>query len=297
MDYPQYDHRPPPDYEYNRYDSHNHFSSSDYRPPNYDLDRYDNVKPIDRPIYSEIQIYNDPPPNFPRPSYDRPSYDRPSYDRPSYDRPSFDRPSHDRPSYDRPSHDRPSHESDYQPPRRPPPPPPAPSSNEYLGPYKPPHDSGFSSFGYRPKKPEQFPNPNYLDRERESPPNYKPIKNQPSQPFIPYAINKDTNSWATYGGSYGGSQHYNKQSHEYWGLTNEFKRNDANFNYFNLGSGAKINPNENAVLSYPGSKYDTSHSFDRDSDKNYYGSLWTRRPGQDGEEIERKKKPKNKKIS
>lgn len=239
-----YEQRPPPDaFEYNRYDSHNHFSSSGYRPPNYDLDRYDNVKPIDRPIYSEISIYDDPPPNFPRPSY--------------------------------------SQDNDYSSrPHRPP-----SSSNDYLGPYKPSHDSDFSSFGYRPKKPEPFPSSHgYLDKERESqqPPNYKPQKPPQSQPFIPYTINKD--SWATYGGNYGGAQHYNHQSQDFWGLSNENKRKDVNFNYFSLGNGPKINPNENAVLSYPGSKYDTSFSYDTnyDKDKNYYGSLWTRRPGQEG---------------
>lgn len=210
------------------------------------------MKPIDRPIYSEISIYNDPPPNFPRPSY-----------------PAI---------------------NDYHPPPPPPPPRrPTPSSNEYLGPYKPPQDSRYSSYGYRPKKPDHYPNPNpnpnYLDREREDrPPNYKPPKSPPqSQPFIPYTINKDSNSWATYGGTYGGSQHYNKQSHDFWGLSNEFKRNDANFNYFNLGNGPKINPSDNAVLSYPGSKYDAGYSYD--NDKNYYGSLWTRRPGQDGKRL------------
>lgn len=186
------------------------------------------MKPIDRPIYSEISIYDNPPPHFPRPSY--------------------------------------------------------PQENDYNGPYKPPHDSGFSSFGYRPKKPEHYPSShNYLDRERETPPlpNYKPQKPPQSQPFIPYTINKDAGSWATYGGSYGGAQN-NHHSQDFWGLSNENKRNDANFNYFNLGNGPKINPNENAVLSYPGSKYDTSNSYEYDKDKNYYGNLWTRRPGQEG---------------
>lgn len=252
FDYPPYE-RPPPDhgYDYNRYDVQSHYSGSGYRSPDFDMDRYDNVKPIDRPIYSEISIYSDPPPNFPRP--------------PS----SF------------------SSDSDYHSHRRPPPQyPPAQHQppNEYLGPYKPPHDSSFSSFGYRPKKPDHFSNHNYLDRDRESPPpSYKPPKSQPpqSRPFIPYTINKD--AWATYGGSYGGSQH-NQQAHDYWGLQNDFKRNDPNFNYFNLGNGQKVNPNENAVLSYPGSRYDNDKGphLDYDKDKNYYGSLWTRRPGQDG---------------
>lgn len=225
------------------------YSSFRYNPPEYDLDRYD--KPIDRPIYSEITIYRDPPPNFPRP------------------------PS----SY--------SSDSDYHSHRRPPPPPPPlhPSSDEYLGPYRPPPDS----FGYRPvKKPDHYPHPhpNYLDRERESvgppPPNYKPSK-LPSQPFIPYTINKD--AWASYGGSYGGGQHYNQQAHDFWGLPNDNKRNDVNFNYFDLGNGQKFNPNDNAVLSYPGSRYDIEKGppgYELDKDRNYYGSLWTRRPGQEG---------------
>lgn len=84
------------------------------------------------------------------------------------------------------------------------------------------------------------------------------------------------------GGSYGGSQHYNQQSVNFWGLGNDYKRTDANFNYFNLGNGPKINPDDNAVLSYPGSKYDQDKGYEQDKDKNYYGNLWTRRPGQDG---------------
>lgn len=252
FDYPHYE-RPSPDHgsDYNRYDAP--YPGSGYRSPSdYDMDRYDNVKPIDRPIYSEIQIYNDPPPNFPRP--------------PS----SF------------------SSDSDYHSHRRPPPPPPLSPTNEYLGPYKPPHDSSFSSFGYRPKKPDHFPSHNYLDRDRDSPPpppppSYKPPKSPPqSRPFIPYTINKD--SWATYGGTYGGNQNFNQHAHDFWGLSNDFKRDDPNFNYFNLGNGPKVNPNENAVLSYPGSRYDSDkgpHS-DYDKEKNYYGSLWTRRPGQEG---------------
>lgn len=203
---------------------------------------------IDRPIYSEIAIYGEPPPNFPRPSNSFPS------------------------------------ENEYHSHRRPPPPPPpssSQSSNEYLGPYKPPHESSFTSF--RPKKPDHFSNHNYLDRERESQPSYKPPKPPiQSRPFIPYTINKDV--LGSYGGSYGGGQSYNQQTQDFWGLPNDFKRNDVNFNYFNLGNGQKSNPNENAVLSYPGSKYDSENgpNFEHDKDKSYYGSLWTRRPGQEG---------------
>lgn len=212
------------------------------------MHRYDVGKPIvDRPIYSEIAIYGEPPPNFPRP--------------PS----SF------------------SSENEYHSNRRPPPTPPSSpqsSSNDYLGPYKPPHESSFTSF--RPKKPDHFGNRNnYLDRDRDAQPSYKPSKSSTqSRPYIPYTINKD--ALATYGGSYGGGQSYNQQAYDFWGLPNDFKRNDANFNYFNLGNGQ--NPDENAVLSYPGSKYDyeTGPNSEYDKDKSYYGNLWTRRPGQEG---------------
>lgn len=251
--YPSYEHRPPPpsshNYNYDRYDvSNHHYSSSVYRAPPYELDRYDLVKPpVDRPIYSEISIYEGPPP--------------------------FSRPSSYPP------------DDDYH--HRPPLPPPS-SSNEYLGPYKPGNEPSYSSFGYRPKKPErpppsppQPPTHNYLDRERESPGPYKPKPTQ-SQPYIPYSINKETGSWASYGGSYGGSHNYNQQANDFWGLSNDNKRNDIHFNYFNLGNGQKYNPNENSVLSYPGSRYDLDKHHENDKDKSYYGSLWTRRPGQDG---------------
>lgn len=233
-----------------------HPSSSIYRTPpgDFDYDRYDGggKPPIDRPIYTEIAIYSEPPPNFPRPPPG--AYQS---------------------------------ENEYH--RGPPPPRPPPSQNEYLGPYKPPHESSFTSFGYRPKKPDHFSNHNYLDRERESPPpGYKPPKPPvQSRPYIPYTIHKD--GWASYGGSYGGGQSYNQQAaHDYWGLQNDgYKRNDVNFNYFNLGGGQKYNPNENAVLSYPGSRYDYDQgppppNYEHDRDKNYYGGLWTRRPGQEG---------------
>lgn len=58
-----YEHRPPPPsytnerpYDYDRYDS-----SPPYRPsrPPYELDRFDVIKPIDRPSYTEISIYNE----------------------------------------------------------------------------------------------------------------------------------------------------------------------------------------------------------------------------------------------
>lgn len=243
----------------------NHYSSSSiYRPPSdYDVHRYDAGKPlIDRPIYSEIAIYGEPPPNFPRP--------------PS----SF------------------SNENEYHPNRRPPPPsapsspsspssssPPQSSSNDYLGPYKPPHESSFTSF--RPKKPDHFSNRNYLDRDRDSQPSYQPSKSSAqSRPYIPYTINKD--AWPIYGGSYGGgggSSHNQQAAYDFWGLPNDHKRNDANFNYFNLGNGQ--NPDENAVLSYPGSRYDheTGPSAEYDKDKSYYGNLWTRRPGQEGKAL------------
>lgn len=245
---PSYEHhRPPPppaSYEYDRFDI-------SYRPPqpSYELDRYDIVKPVDRPDYSEISIYNEH-------HYGRPNQFSPSY--------------HD----DRPH-----------------------PTGEYLGPYKPPYEPSHSTFGYRPRKPDRFPGSapvhNYLDREREVPPYRKP-----SKPFIPYTIHRENNSWASYGGSYGGS--YNHQSTDYWGLPKDIHRNDQNFNYFNLG-GSKFNPNENSV--YPGSQYDTekhhhhhhqSHPPE-DKDRNYYGSLWTRRPGPDGK-AKMSFAPENRKI-
>lgn len=228
---PSYEHRPPPpaSYEYDRFDIH-------YRPPPpaYELDRYDIVKPVDRPDYSEISIYNEH-------HYNRPTHFSP----PDNYRPP---PHGDRPPY---------------------------PTGEYLGPYKPPYEPPpHSTFGYRPRKPAAVHN-NYLDREREIPPYRKP-----SKPFIPYTINKENSSLASYGGNYGGS--YNQQSTDYWGLSNDIHRKDHNFNYFNLG-GSKFNPNENSVLSYPGSRYDTDkYNSQQDKDRNYYGSLWTRRPGPDG---------------
>lgn len=55
--------RPPPasynerPYEFDRYDI-----ASEYRPPrpSFELDRYDVIKPIERPSYTEISIYNEP---------------------------------------------------------------------------------------------------------------------------------------------------------------------------------------------------------------------------------------------
>lgn len=261
FEYPSYE--PPPhssfsDHGYNRYDVSNHYSSSPiYRPPSYDLDRYDLVKPIDRPIYSEISIYDTPlPHHHPSPSYSRP-------------------PSNYQSDTDYHSHRLPSQ------PAQPPP--------EYLGPYKPPYEPDrFPS--YRPKKPERFPSSSsahsYLDRDRELPPaHFRHPKPTESHPYIPYTINSDASPgpWASYGGSYGGGANFNQKSNDFWGLQNDFKRTDLHFNYFDLGNGKKTHPNDNAVLSYPGSRYDDyKHNQHQDKDKSYYGNLWTRRPGQDG---------------
>lgn len=238
-----YDERP---YEYDRFEISNQYSSSSiYRPPpSYDLDRYDGIKPTD---YSEISIYSGP------------HYNRPN---------NF-----------------PPHDDDYRPNRRPERP---PTPNEYLGPYKPPpYEPSYSSFGYRPKKPDRFPVSapahSYLDREREIPPPpplHSHTNRKQSKPYIPYTINKE-NAWGSYGGNYGGNYNYNQQSHNFWGLSNDVKRKDQQFDYFNLGNKPKFHPEENSVLSYPGSKYDQNNN-EHDKDKSYYGSLWTRRPSQDG---------------
>lgn len=228
-----------------------------YRPQSYDLDRYDNVnvKPIEssRPEYPEISIYKDNRYNS--------------------------RPEH----YG--GHD------DYRPPYRP-----TSTGNEYLGPYKPHHEQpppSFTSFGYRPPmKPEHFaltgpsgppehPS-NYYERENERdrnslPPPPRSHHRKPGHPFIPYSINKET-SYGSYSGRYGESH---QQGPDYWGLKKDIVRKDEHkFNYFNLGP-PKYNPNENSVLSYPGSKYENDNNIYQ-KDKNYYGNLWTRRPGPDG---------------
>lgn len=137
---------------------------------------------------------------------------------------------------------------------------------------------------------------NYLDRERETPEYYKHSKTSSQPPFIPYTINKDNsnidpNSMSSYSGSYGNAYQHNQQTNTFWGLPNDYKRNEIPFNYFNLGNGQKVNPNDNSVLSYPGSSYDNDNKppqgyqehQEHDRDKSYYDNLWTRRPSQDGE--------------
>lgn len=153
---------------------------------------------------------------------------------------------------------------------------------EYVGPYKPEDEISYPTFSYRPRKPERDQSQSYLNRDRESQRKYNPPKPTQSQPYVPYSINKEPSSWASYGGSYGGSNHYNQQSNDFWGLSNNYKRNDIHFNYFNLGHGPKYDRNQNSVLSYPGSRYDQEKQYEYDKNRNYYGSLWTRRPGQDG---------------
>lgn len=255
---PTYDTRPiPPPYEqsfdFDRYDSYPSPPAA-YRPQNYD--RYDVVKPADRPIYSEITIFDDP-------------------------------------QHSRPSGYSPPNENAYDGPRRPPPPP-SSSPPEYLGPYKPPSQDSFYStpYNYRPKKPERPPMHNYLDREREETPVYyenhnKNTKPSSTPPFIPYTINRDaTNDGPNSNGnpSYGNAYQTNQQANNFWGLPNDNKRTDVPFNYFNLGNGPKRNE-ENSILSYPGSQYDFDGGgppHQADKNKDYYGNLWTRRPGPDG---------------
>lgn len=222
-----YEHRPPSPssypndrpYEYNHYEI-----SSQYRPPrpSYELDRYDVIKPVDRPSYTEISIYND---RHPDDSY-------------------------------RPHHIPPPPSSEYGPPSY--------------------------SFGYRPKKPERIPQTmhgGYLDRDREVRPHH--FYRKPTQPFIPYSINKDDGAWGSYGGQYG-SPNNQHQPHDLWDVHNKQKPED--FNYFNLGNMPKHRPEDNSVLSYPGSNYGVNDKgFEHnDKDKSYYGSLWTRRAGPDG---------------
>lgn len=239
-----YEHRPPPPssfsnerpYEYDRYDT-----GPQYRPvrPSYDTDRYDVIKPLDRPSFTEISIYEERRPD-----------------------------------------------DDYRPHRRPLPPP----SSEYGAPPPPSGEYGAPpssySFGYRPKKPHRIPQPvhgDYLDREREIRPHQ--YYRKPTQPpFIPYMINKENNGWGSYGGHYGSPNNFNHPQ-DLWIQNNKPKNED--FNYFSLGHMPKYPPEDNSVLSYPGSKYDTHDKGyqhqQHDKDKSYYGSLWTRRPGPDGE--------------
>lgn len=252
---PPYEHT----FDFDRYDAYPSPPAL-YRPQNYD--RFDVVKPIDRPIYSEIAIFDDP-------------------------------------QHTRPSGFSPPNDSGYDGPRRPsapPSPPIAPPPSDYLGPYKPPmHDSFYpTTYNYRPKKPERPPPlHNYLDRERESPEYYngngnnKNSKTSSTPPFIPYTINRDAsndepspNGWPSYSNAY----QTNQQANNFWGLPNDYKRNDVPFNYFNLGNGPKGNE-DNTVLSYPGSRYDfdgKGQGYQADKDRDYYGNLWTRRPGPDG---------------
>lgn len=235
------EHRPSPhpddNYDYNRYDISNQFSSSVYRAPTYDLDRYDFVKPPIRhhPPYSDTTVYRPPP--FSQSS-------------------SF-----------------PSDEYYHH--RQPP---------EFSGSYRTEDDSSYPTFSYRLRKPELDPSQSYLNRNRDrgSQKIYNLPKPTQSQPYVPYSINTEPSSWASYGGSYGGSNHYNQQSNNFWGLSNNFKPNDVHFDYFNLGRAHKYDRNENSVLSYPGSRYDQEKHYEHVKNRNYYGSLWTRRPGQDG---------------
>lgn len=121
--------------------------------------------------------------------------------------------------------------------RHPPPPPPGP----------------FDRNRFDNRAPPKTIPPPYLDRNRGR-------EREHDRTFIPYAINQEVGYT------------------DYWGMKRDDKR-PPDFNYFALGhSGAgasKYNPNENSVLSYPGSSYE-------DRDRNYYGNLWTRRPSVDG---------------
>lgn len=156
---------------------------------------------------------------------------------------------------------------DYRPSRR-------PASYDTPGPYRPPYEPTYDTH-YEPRpssKPDRLPGPigsPYLERDRgrdRDRDNDRDRHSKPVKPYVPYTINQESSY------SYGNSA----PSTDYWGVKKEDRRpTDQGFNYFSLG-GSRYNPNENSVLSYPGSKYD-------ERDRNYYGNLWTRRPGKDGE--------------
>lgn len=235
-----------------------------YKPPS----ASDRFRP---PMTSSIDRYGPPPPNDyqsygppPRPyhDYDRPPPPRPVYGPPppssSYELDRFDagKPV-DRPHYSEVSIYTGTYHTpeDYSSHDRPPP--------SYETPF---------SLSYLPaKRPDHFePSHAYLDRDREQrpPSHYK----KPQPPFIPYTINQENDN------RYGNSHHQGPDS---WTATNNVQRKDQHFNYFNLG-GDKPHPEENSVLSYPGSKYHDNKPPSDDHDKSYYGNLWTRRPGADG---------------
>lgn len=266
---PYYESRPPPSHE-STYSS----SPDQFRPP-YENTAIDKYRPP--PIYEPTHSYEHRPPpssySNERPyEYDR--YEISTQYRPP--RPSFDLDRYDvikPPSYtDISIYEDRRPDEDYRPHRRPPP------STDYGAPPA-------YSFGYRPKKPDRIPQPvhgGYLDREREIRP--QPYYKRPTQmPFIPYMINKEKNGWGSYGGHYGSPNNYH-QPHDLWSMHNNVKPKHEDFNYFSLGNMPKYPPEDNSVLSYPGSKYGgNDRAYQQpDKDKSYYGSLWTRRPGPDG---------------
>lgn len=127
----------------------------------------------------------------------------------------------------------------------------------------PPLPGPFDPNRYDNRAPPKTIPPPYLDRNRGR-------EREHDRTFVPYTINQDAGYT------------------DYWGSRRGEEKRPPGFNYFALGhtgsgggSGAgsgqpKYNPNDNSVLSYPGSSYD-------DRDRNYYGNLWTRRPSVDGE--------------
>lgn len=147
-----------------------------------------------------------------------------------------------------------------------------PASGDYRPPSPPSYESTFSH-GYRPSRPMPYPESanGYLPVPRDPEPPRPHYRKPPPPPFVPYAINQGSDE-NRYGDSHSSS----------WSSNSSTQRiHEQHFNYFNLGH--KQRPEDNAVLSYPGSRYpDENNNIDYEKNKIYYGNLWTRRPGQDG---------------
>lgn len=209
-----------------------------------------------RPDYIDRHDYGrpEPPPRY-RPDRWETLPSSSGYDSSAYrpPRPETDRIDKYRPSY-RPGGDFPSSYRPHEPSRPALPPPP-------------------------PGPPASGPSHNYLDRDGPGPGAGGGYK-KPAK-FVPYLIGAEEPSWGSYGGSYGGSSKHRSSSSSYWSLSESQRRKDQHdFNYFELGSPHREPPREsNAVLRYPGSSYDNEYPRRR----NDYKQQWTRRPGPDGE--------------
>lgn len=287
-----------------------HYQPTTYRPP---LDHFSPV-PVDRPSYGP---YRPPRP----PSDSRPSYlDRPSFGSkpPSYDRPNFDYDSYKVHYHSRPEPVRPSYGSEVDRYDRPKPTYHSISSSTSSGGYYP-SDNRPSLPPPRPiyHRPSNIPTTLYIESavftaddnyRPPSPPPHSPPVTRPSygssnhfyldrpdkyRPFTPYEINNNDSQYPSHhsSSSYGGS-YYNRQEEHRWGGggssyggRDDNRRDGPSFNYFELGNRGSPRPYEdNFVWNYPGSGYGSDHSSGS-KDSSYYGTSWTRRPGQDGEII------------